>query len=371
MDFRSASRQPGFTLTELAITLVIIGFITTAGMALIANYTQVADFRESQAVVNLVRDRIIGYTVTNYRLPAYASGGGTDELTNLSPQIRDRWAKKLVYIYDTQLTRTDTNQLVCAKKTTNLIVRYCDDLACSTPTTQSNVAFVLFSLGRNVVNQTGAATTPHSEALSTDASYSGPDGTPGSPRTVTLYARGASVGPYTATSSNVSENDDIVQVVTLEDLRVKLNCQGSPLRIINNDLPTGAASTAYSSTIYADGGVPVSATLGNFRWCAETTSTISTIVTTEVVRPDSSTNAIGLVGSGACSAAQEGSWVTGSSFRIRGSGASNALNTTVAGTYDITIYVRDDQNPDASVTTTTDQNDNITYRKFVLGINGT
>lgn len=270
------------------------------------------------------------------------------------------------------MARTDVTSLVCAKKNTALLVRYCDDLTCATPKTQSNVAFVLFSTGRNLVNQTGAATSPHTEALSSDPSESGPDGTPASPRTITLYATGAAVGVYSATSTSPTENDDMVTVVTLEDLRNKLNCQDLPLRIVNSDLPTGAASTTYTSTIFADGGVPVAGTAGNYRWCAESSASValSAIASLKIVAADGTETAGAISASGSCSSAVESAWSVGQSVRFHGAGASDALSTTVAGTYDLTVYVRDDQNPDATVTGTTDQKDNITSRKFVLGVNG-
>ena len=52
--------------------------------------------------------------------------------------------------------------------------------------------------------------------------------------------------------------DDIVDYVTLGELRTKSGCQGAPLKILNNELPSGSMSSTYSATIYAEGGVPFS-----------------------------------------------------------------------------------------------------------------
>jgi hypothetical protein len=135
----------------------------------------------------------------------------------------------------------------------------------------------------------------------------------------------------------------------------------------------GARSTPYLATVYAQGGVPVIGA-GKYRWCVETSvspvGTLTAIAALEVVKTDLSVTAYTPGAPGACATAIESSWAVGDSFRVRGQGALNALNTTNAGTYDLTLYVRDDQNADASITNTTDTADNIVFRKFVLGIHG-
>jgi hypothetical protein len=141
----------------------------------------------------------------------------------------------------------------------------------------------------------------------------------------------------------------------------------------------GAQSTAYNISIYADGGIPVSGTAGKYRWCAETSltalttptfATFNSIIALEAIGSGTSPVTLGLAGS--CAAAFENTWIVGDTLRVRGAGAgpSYPLVTTTAGTYDITVYVRDDQNADAAVAGTPDLADNITFRKFVLGISG-
>jgi prepilin-type N-terminal cleavage/methylation domain-containing protein len=368
-----ALAEHGFSLVELSVVMVIVGLLIGGAMTMSQVLMAQSEYKANLDKLTEMRERLLGYALSNQRLPAYASLAGTDELSGVVLPMLDNFGRKLVYIYDPQLVRSDVTSIVCAKKTTALSVRYCDDLACTAPTTQSNVAFVAFSVGKNGVNQTASATSPHTEP-SSYSSYSGPDGSAGAVRTITLYARGAKTGIFSATSTSPSENDDAVTVVTLEELRSRIACQGVPVRIVNTDLPMGARSTAYLASIFAEGGVPVVGAAGKYRWCVETsispTLTLTTIVNIDVIKTDGTAQTLGPAAVGACLAAQEGSWGGGDSLRIKGAGASNALNTTTAGTYDITIYVRDDQNADASITTTTDPLDNIVFRKFVLAING-
>jgi hypothetical protein len=357
--------------------MAIAALVLTSLTAFVASWIKSTEEKESKGQVELLRDRVIGFALINNRLPAYATGAGTDELSNLNAQGRDFWGRKIRYAYDPELVRTDSTALICAKKTTNLAVRYCGDVDCTAPTTQSNVAFLMFSSGRNLINQTGTSPSPHTETASRDDSESGPGAAAGAVTTISIFTNGTSVGKYSSPTVSPTEYDDMVYAITLEDLRNKLSCQGASLKIVNNDLPTGAANTAYLSTIHPDGGVPVTGNAaGSYRWCAESTTVgtaapLSGVVATEVITARGTASSLVLAATGGCAAALERAWIVGNNFRIRGSGVSNALNTTSAGTYDITVYVRDDQNPDAAVSGTTDSNDNIVFKKFVLGVNGT
>ena len=366
--------QTGFTLIEVAMVLFIIALSLGGIFGTATTLIRQSEDRDTKDKVILAKERIQGFASSNQRLPVYASGGGADELTSLLPNSRDFWGRKLTYIYDPELAKATAGlaSTLCAKKTTAIQIRNCPDVACATSTLQTNVAYVIFSTGRNLVNQTGAAVAPHTETAP-DPSYSGPDGAAGvaNLKTITMYPQGIQVGPYNTPAVNAQENDDVVSIVTLDELRSKLSCQGTPLRIVNSDLPMGAQSTAYNISIYADGGIPVSGGAGNYRWCAETTltpATVTAIVALEAI--GSATSAVTLGAAGSCAAAFENTWIVGNTFRVRGAGASNALATTIAGTYDLTVDVRDDQNADVLVAGTTDTADNIAFRKFVLGISG-
>ena len=116
------------------------------------------------------------------------------------------------------------------------------------------------------------------------------------------------------------------------------------------------------------------AAAGKYRWCAESgaSAALSAIASGEtVVTSTSVTAAVTVATSGGCAAAFENSasWVQGDNIRLKGA-LSGALNTTNAGTYDITVYVRDNQNNTATALSTTDPLDNIVSRAFVLAIHG-
>jgi prepilin-type N-terminal cleavage/methylation domain-containing protein len=380
------SRDRGFTLIELAMVLFIISLTLVGLFATATTLIRQSEDKETKEKVIVAKERIQGFASSNQRLPEYASGGGVDELTSLLPNSRDFWGRKLTYIYDRELAKSTTGlpSTLCAKKTTGIQIKNCPDVACGPGTfsIQQNIAYVIFSTGRNLLNQTGAATTTHTE-VPPDPSYSGPDGSAGAAnvRTITMYPQGSLVGPHTSPAPNLEkyQNDDVVLIVTLDELRSRLSCQGTPLRIVNSDLPMGAASTTYLIAVYADGGIPVDGGAGKYRWCAETSLTAATTPTltnfTNMVALEAMTGAtatnVPLGAAGSCLTIVESAWASGDTMQLRGRGASNALaSVTSAGTYDVTIYARDDQSADATALATANTDDNIIFRKFVLAVSG-
>lgn len=359
------SGNAGFTLTELAVTLIIVSLLVGSAFAVFQAMTAQVERRETNDRLAQMRESVIGFALTSGRIPAYAPAPGNDELTALLPGAIDFWGRKLVYLYDAELARTDVDRVICAKKTTNLATRRCADSACSTPVDQTNVAFIAFSVGKNARNQTDASATPRPE--STPPSYSGPVGGFGAAnrKVVRLFETGIPVGDYNTPALNPDQNDDMVVVVTLEELRQKLQCQGLPLRIINSDLPVGANLTSYNASIVADGGVPV-AILGRYRWCVESAGLAPFTVTTVT---NGVTAAVTPQLAGVCATLAEASWVQGDTLNIRGSGGGNIV-TSGAQTYELTAFVRDNQNADPAPALANDPGDNIVLRRFVIGING-
>jgi prepilin-type N-terminal cleavage/methylation domain-containing protein len=359
------SGNAGFTLTELAVALVIISLLVGSAFAMFQAMTGQVERRESIDRLAQLRESITGFALTSGRIPAYAPAPGSDELSALLPGAFDFWGRKLVYLYDPELARTDVDRVICAKKTTNLVARRCEDSACATYSDQRNVAFIVFSTGKNLRNQTDASGTPRIEI--NPPSYSGPVGGFGAAnlKRVTLFATGLQVGDFNTPALNPEQNDDLVSVVTLEELRQKLQCQGLPLRIINSDLPVGANGAPYNASIFADGGVPV-AVAGRYRWCVESTTTLSQFALTTV------TNATSVIVTpraiGACAPLSEGSWTQGDTLNIKASGGGNVVSG--AQTYDLKVFVRDNQNADPAPTPANDPDDSSASRSFVIGING-
>lgn len=361
-------RNSGFTLTELAIALVIIALLVGSTFSIFQALTSQIERRETSDKLAQLRESISGFAMTTGRIPSYAPAG-VDELSALLPNATDFWGRKLVYIYDPELARKDVDRVICAKKTSNIVAMRCEDAACSAPIVQKNVAFLVFSIGKNGRNQTDASATPRIEAAPF-LSLSGPVGGFGSSnlKTSILFRQGIQIGDYGSPAVNPAENDDMVAVVTLEELRQKLQCQGLPLKIVNSDLPVGANLAPYNASIVADGGVPV-AVVGKYRWCAESTNTVTMGTTFDLAVTNNASPTVIAKAANTCLTTAESGWVQGDSLGVKGKGVGGIV-TSAAQTYDLTVFVRDNQNADAAPPVATDPDDNIVSRRFVIGING-
>lgn len=369
----------GFTLTELAISLVIIGLLLGGGAMSFVALLDRAQIVETREVLEKFKQSVVGFAIRTRRLPKYTGTLATDdELSSNVATRNDFWGQRVVYLYDPELTRIDVASPICAKRTTNITLRNCNNAACTTYVDIQNIAFAYFSQGKNIINQTDAAASGVARTEpSPYSSYSGPVGGFGAAnmKIIKTFSQGVQTGIYSGPATNPVAYDDMLTVFTLDELRQRLGCNAKPLRLINMDLPMGAQGASYNVDVVAEGGVPISAT-ENYRWCIESSDAgVDTDLSFPVRMRDgadySPARSITRQAPGACSLATETSatWGTGDVLRITGAAGGNLANTGGARTRTMTIYVRDNQNDDPSLSVA-DTNDNIESRLFILPING-
>jgi prepilin-type N-terminal cleavage/methylation domain-containing protein len=406
-------RQAGFTLTELAIVLVIVGLVVAGMSGAVVTLMNRSEIVETRSSLDLFRQTVLGYASRMQRLPAYSLTD--DDLTAILPKKKDFWGNPLIYLYDSELARSDLTGPVgpiCAKKSTNITVRTCSNwqLVASTWTCapadvvdQINIAMIVFSSGKNLLNQTDAAAAgvQHPETAPYTP-YSGPiGGFVTTPRIVTIYEPGMNIGTYDALTANwaglnnVQSNDDMVVAVSLDELRQRVGCGVKPLRLMNTDLPMGANGANYSVDVLAEGGIPISTSESlpasakeNYRWCVESSdAALSSDLIFQVKRRDGTDYAATteypaalrpLVAqlpnvckqtSPATLETDTAKWVSGDMLRILGATAGK-LGTSTGRTRLITVYVRDNQNNNATPTAYDDK-DNVDFRALIVPINGT
>ena len=237
------SRPKGFTLVELAVSLVVIGLLIGLGTAMVGPLMNSIKVRESRENLGAAVESINSWASGNNSLPSSANFDSTAKTTY------DAWSRKFVYLYDANLVGTSQNT-ICGRRTTSLTIT---DNTVTPATTIVNVAYLVLSPGDDASIQTAFT------------------GTIASPPTV--FTSGGTIPGDTMSSAagNASldtNNSDLVRWVTLDELRTKVGCQGPQLRIVNNELPYGYATSPYASTVTADGGVPYSSG-GKYRWCIE------------------------------------------------------------------------------------------------------
>jgi len=69
------SRQRGLTLIEMAVVLMILGFIVAGLLGPVDTQLEARDRRETLAQLERARDALYGYAVTRGRLPCPDSDG--------------------------------------------------------------------------------------------------------------------------------------------------------------------------------------------------------------------------------------------------------------------------------------------------------
>jgi hypothetical protein len=136
--------------------------------------------------------------------------------------------------------------------------------------------------------------------------------------------------------------DDIVAWVTIDELRIKAGCTGSPLKIVTESLYQGTAFSAYSATVIADGGVPYSSG-GSYKWCRQESAPPAGLTFTPSTEISD------------CLGLDEALWTQADEMVISGT-------PLLAGTFPFKFFVRDDN--DSSGT-----DDNIAKKSFIITIN--
>ncbi|MCX8044738.1 MAG: putative Ig domain-containing protein [Desulfobacterota bacterium] len=222
----------GFTLIEIAIVLVIVGLLVGMGASMVKPLTQRAKFSETREVVQSAVQSVIGYaTASGNRLP--------DGVTfpTIIRSGKDAWGKNIEYVFDNALTVTTS---VCNRGTTNLTVRRCNNAACTGAVVVTNVAFVVLSSGSNYNNQTAA-----SQAISM-------------PTTINVYDAdidGVDNCNDAPAGIRAERYDDIVEMVTIYDLKAKTGCADREIRVVTRNLPLGKVGSSYpAATLSAANG---------------------------------------------------------------------------------------------------------------------
>jgi len=230
----------GFSLIEIAIVLVIVGLLVGFGASMVGPLTRRAKFSETKEAVQSAVQATIGYAAaTNNRLPDAAT------FPAIIKTRKDTWGKNIEYVFDNALTGITS---ICNRAATNITVQRCNNAACTAPVVVTNVAFLVLSSGANYNNQTRG-----SQAIA-------------APVTINIYdADTTNIDNYNDPPVGVrlQPYDDIVELVTIYDLKTKTGCIGKELKIITRDLTVGKLGTAYPSTTLsaADGTAPYAWTL--------------------------------------------------------------------------------------------------------------
>jgi prepilin-type N-terminal cleavage/methylation domain-containing protein len=349
-----AKRQEGFTLIELALVLMIVGIVLGLGAGVVGSLLKDTAVKKTKETIDATFDAVVGFTASNKRLPATAP---TNEFLPILRTPTDNWGRTINYVYDNNLIAAPAGGAdICGRRTTTLSIRRCNYNPCTDAdlaswTDISNVAMIIWSNGPNYNNQ---LLDDNNRTINVNTGpFAG---------RVRASMLGTQDVPAVGNPTGL-EFDDIVKWVTIDELRTRAGCQGSPLKILNNELPFGSKSINYVwnvnplATVFVEGGVPYTSVGGNYRWCIQTTAPTGITVRSFYLNlgvPQSADITLSVFNAD-CLTWPEANWQRSDKLIVSG-------QPSTEGSYGLTFFVRDDQDSGGA-------NDNIEHKTFVLTIN--
>lgn len=165
----------GFTLIEMAIVLVIIGFILGGLLVSLTAQTDLRNYAETRKTLEDSKEALVGFTLNNRHLPCPDKTTGANNGINDNPNDgiedfnaatgncvvvegnlpwstlsltnTDAWGQAFIYRVSTAFSQR--SPLNTFNLTMNGNIRICNEAACSTPPLTSNAIAVVISRGKN------------------------------------------------------------------------------------------------------------------------------------------------------------------------------------------------------------------------------
>jgi prepilin-type N-terminal cleavage/methylation domain-containing protein len=300
--------RKGFTLIELAVVLVVLGFVMVSGVSYLSLTARQRAVGMTSEKLESADKSLRGFSALNGRLPA------GDEFASSVSQFSDFSGRSFRYIAAEELTAETPEFPVCRRRSTGLTVYRCKNAGCTDYETVENAAYAVISGGADA-------------EIETEADENG---------IIRIHAQGSG-----------DDYDDSAVWASLAELQAYSDCAPYRLRILNSELPYADGGESYRATVFADGGVPFGSA---YRWC---------VTENPFTAPSTSPFYLNVEGvqvkiSHDCKSEPESDWTLGDNLTIGGTPSSGD-----AGTYEAHFWVRDNNNEDGS-------DDSIANRKLVI-----
>jgi len=244
----------GFSLVEMSIVLIIFGLVLASAASVLTLFVNKGGAERTRKMMESNKNTLYSIAAgTGYFINVNGTGSeiiSHAELLGRLTYPQDAYGVDFHLITDPTLDKFDNGtedktamdySPICGTNGTDMTVSICNDAACSSPATVTDAAFVLVSGSVNKNIQTALDTA-------TD--------------TVTVYVQGDdAVDDYTADlggAARPEKYDDIVDWVTLPELRSKAGCDPLKLDLIDTAVPAVQNDVPYSYTVFAKGGIPYS-----------------------------------------------------------------------------------------------------------------
>lgn len=250
--------RKGFSLVEMAVVLIIFGLVLASASSILTLFVNKGGAERTRKMMEANKNAL--FSIAASEQYPYLMDTATDDMTagEMNAELsdlsypKDAYGRDFLLILDSALGYTDAKDEleyspICGTDSTTMTLRICNasgDIATvcdesSEYSEVSDVAFVLVSGSVNKNIQTDLNTSDNSVTVY----YQGQDG--------------ADDHPYGVSGSQTAQQyDDIVDWVTLPELRAKAGCDPQKLRLLDSSMPVVQEGEDYNFSIYAEGGVP-------------------------------------------------------------------------------------------------------------------
>ncbi len=248
---RMKDNVKGFSLVEMAIVLVIFGLIMSAASSILVLFVNKGGAERTRKMVESDKNAIYSYVSSNRELPTktlflssvtYPTDGYDRNIHYFADPILDKsngWWNSGSDVYN------DIVNTVCGSYYTNTEVWVCKNSTCADSDTDrtavKDIAYVVISGSENKNIQTGVNTAVKS-------------GT----NVIRVYPQGSDkVDDYASDMNRVEKYDDIVDWVTLNELRTGSGCDPEQYKFLSQTMPAASTDAEYVFNFYVEGGIPI------------------------------------------------------------------------------------------------------------------
>lgn len=233
------ANRKGFSLIEMAIVLIILGLVLSSASGIISMFINMGASERSRERISANRSALISIAAEDGYLQKDDIGTRPANV-NLSYPL-DIFDKKFeVFLADDIQFRDDDDELnfspVCGASGTTLRLEICENSDCDTDgNLVNNIAFVIVSGYKNRNIQTNVDIIDNE---------------------IRVHLQGSVNDDYNSDLARAEDYDDIVDWVTLSELRSKAGCDPERLTIKSSEIPVIESGDEFEFNLYTEGGVP-------------------------------------------------------------------------------------------------------------------
>lgn len=230
--------RKGFSLVEMAIVLIIFGLVLAAASSILTLFVNKGGAERTRKMIEANKNVLYSIAASSGRYDGNTLNSLTYPADAYGINFRVLLDDTLFEFNDGTNDKTNLDYSpICSTDSTIMEVDVCENAVCSSPTNVDNVAIVIISGSANKNIQTNRDSTNR----------------------VTVHVQGDNEDDFTGDlgGARVEGYDDIVDWVTLPELRAKAGCDPLKIDFLNTDMPEIEEGGEYDFAIYPKDGIPI------------------------------------------------------------------------------------------------------------------